>query len=57
MTTPTPIAGGFFLVLPLMLGFGWGLATHRAMEGAIYGAAVGIVLALIIWLIDRLRRG
>ncbi len=56
MTTPTPMAGGFFLILPIVIGFLWGLASGRAMQGAIIGLAIGIVLAFVIWLIDRLRR-
>lgn len=56
MTTPTPVAGGFFLILPIVAGFGWGLATGRAMQGAIIGFAVGLVLALIVWAVDRTRR-
>jgi hypothetical protein len=53
MTTPTPRAGGFFLVLPILIGFGWGLTTGRAMQSAVIGLAVGLVLALLIWLLDR----
>ena len=56
MTTPTPRAGGFFLILPIVVGFGWGLATGQAMLGAIIGLAVGLVLALIVWAVDRARR-
>jgi len=56
MTTPTPMAGGFFLILPIVIGFLWGLASGRAMQGAIAGLAIGLVLAFAIWLIDRLRQ-
>ena len=56
MTQPTPMAGGFFLVLPIIAGFLWGLGSGRAMQGAIVGFAVGFVLALIVWLVDRARR-
>ena len=56
MTTPTPTAGGFFLILPIVAGFIWGLATGRAMQGAIIGLGIGLLLAVIIWLVDR-RRG
>ena len=56
MTRPTPMAGGFFLIAPIVVGFIWGLATDRAMQGAIVGFAIGLLLALIIWLVDR-RRG
>ena len=57
MTSPTPMAGGFFLVLPIVVGFGWGLASGRALQGALVGLLVGLVLALIVWAVDRRRRG
>lgn len=56
MARTTPRAGGFFLVLPILIGFGWGLASGRAMQGAIAGLAIGLVLALLIWLLDHRRR-
>jgi membrane associated rhomboid family serine protease len=56
MTSPTPMAGGFFLIVPIVAGFIWGLATGQAMSGAIAGLGVGLVLALIVWLVDRLRQ-
>lgn len=56
MTQPAPLAGGFFLVVPIIAGFSWGLATGRAMQGTLIGLGVGIVLALVIALIDRARR-
>lgn len=55
MTRPTPRAGGFFLVLPILIGFGWGLKSGRAMQGAVIGLAIGLALALLIWLLDRRR--
>ncbi len=57
MTPPTPMAGGFFLVVPIVAGFGWGLASGRALEGALIGLLVGLALALLVWAIDRRRRG
>jgi len=56
MTRRNPIAGGFWLILPIVLGFGWGLASGQPMAGVVLGLAVGAILALIIWLVDR-RRG
>ncbi len=56
MARPNPHAGGFFLILPIVVGFAWGLATDRAMQGAIVGLGIGLILALIVWAIDR-RRG
>ncbi len=56
MTRRTPMAGGFFLVAPIVAGFFWGVGSGRAMQGAIVGLGIGLLLALIIWLVDR-RRG
>lgn len=56
MTRPTPHAGGFFLVFPIVIGFGWGLATGQAMQGAITGLAIGLILAVLFWMLDRRRR-
>ena len=42
MTTPTPTAGGFFLILPIVLGFVWGLISGRALHGAKAGERVTI---------------
>ncbi len=50
------MAGGFFLILPIVIGFLWGLTGGRAMQGAVIGLAIGLVLAFVIWLIDRLRQ-
>jgi len=50
------MAGGFFLILPIVAGFGWGIATGRAMQGALVGLGMGLILMLIVWAIDR-RRG
>ncbi len=56
MTSPSPMAGGFFLILPILVGFFWGLTSGRALQGAIIGLGVGLMLALIVWAVDR-RRG
>ncbi len=57
MTRLTPMAGGFFLILPIVVGFIWGLAAGRAAQGVVLGLGVGLVLALIVWLVDRKRQG
>lgn len=56
MTTPTPMAGGFFLIMPIVVGFLWGIVSGRAMQGALIGLGVGLALALIVWLVDRARQ-
>lgn len=50
-----PIAGGCFLVAPILLGFAVGLATGDAMRGVLLGTAAGIVAAIAIWLLDSRR--
>ncbi len=52
----TSKAGGCFLVAAILLGFVAGLATRDAMRGVLIGTAVGIVIAIAVWLLDR-RRG
>lgn len=56
MTKPPPIAGGFFLILPIVAGFIWGLGDGRAMQGTLIGFGIGLVLAILIWVVDRLRQ-
>lgn len=56
MTKRDPVAGGFFLIIALIVGLTWGVANGTAMEGALIGLAVGILLALAVWLVDRARR-
>ena len=51
-----PIAGGFFLVAPILIGFFAGMATGDAMRGTLIGTAIGLLLAIGLWLFDRRRR-
>jgi len=51
----SPIAGGCFLVVPILLGFAIGIATGDAMRGVILGTAAGILAALAVWLVDARR--
>lgn len=56
MTRPPTHAGGFFLVVAIIGGFAWGAMSGLPVHGAIIGTLIGIVLAVVVWLIDR-RRG
>ena len=49
-------AGGFFLVLAILGGFLWGAMSGEPVFGAVVGTAIGAVIAVIVWLVDR-RRG
>lgn len=50
-----PRAGGFFLVAPIIAGFLYGLSAGRTMEWTFIGLAIGLVLAVALWLLDRAR--
>lgn len=56
MTNRTPMAGGCFLTLFLLLGFLFGLSIRNPLKGVLIGLGFGIVLALLTWLIDSRRR-
>ena len=51
----TPKAGGCFLVAAILIGFVAGLATRDAMRGVLIGTALGVVIAVAVWLLDRRR--
>ena len=51
------MAGGCFLTLFILLGAGYGVATQEPLRGALMGLAIGVGLAIAVWLIDRRRRG
>lgn len=53
MQTPTTHAGGLFLTLAILLGSAWGVATGQAMLGVLSGTGIGIVIAFLVWLLDR----
>jgi hypothetical protein len=55
MPTRSTRAGGCFLTIFILAGFVVGLAIANPMKGVLIGTAAGIVLALLIWLIDRRR--
>ena len=48
-------AGGFFLILAILGGFLWGAMSGVPLFGALVGTAIGTVLALVVWLLDRRR--
>ena len=56
MSKPAPLAGGFFLIAPIVVGFLWGVANQRAMQGALIGLGLGLLLLVAVWLVDRARR-
>jgi uncharacterized membrane protein len=56
MQGSTTRAGGCFLTLFILLGFLFGLSIRNPLKGVLIGTAIGAVLALATWLIDK-RRG
>ena len=52
----TTRAGGCFLTLCILAGFPLGLAIGNPMKGVLIGTAVGIALAVLLWLVDRRGR-
>ena len=46
-------AGGFFLIVAILIGVAWGLWQGMLMLGALIGTAVGIAVSVATWLIDR----
>ena len=50
-------AGGCFLTLFILLGFLYGLSIRNPLKGVLIGLAIGAVLAISTWLIDRRGHG
>ena len=50
-------AGGCFLTIFIILGFLYGLSIQNPLKGTLFGLGIGIVLAVVTWLIDLRRRG
>jgi hypothetical protein len=54
MTQPNASrAAGFFIAVALLLGAIIGTASGQPSLGVVAGAAIGIVIALALWLSDR----
>jgi uncharacterized membrane protein len=56
MAPNTTRAGGCFLTTCILAGFIVGLLIRNPMKGVLIGTAVGMVIAVLVWLIDRWRR-
>lgn len=59
MATPssrTPLAGGFLLSISILIGAIVGAMRGEPSFGFVVGAGVGIALAVLVWLVDRMRR-
>lgn len=56
MARHNPIAGGFFLMAAILIGFVWGVLGRDAMKGVLVGTTVGVAITVAIWLVDSRRR-
>jgi hypothetical protein len=48
-------AGGIFLFLGLLIGGAYGISVGQPMLWMLRGFGAGVVLAILVWLIDRWR--
>lgn len=48
-------AGGVFIVLFLFVGIYLGIRSHNLTAYMFGGFAVGVIVAVLIWLVDRRR--
>lgn len=51
----TTQAGGCFLAIFILGGFVYGLISQNPMKGVLIGTGLGIALAVLVWLLDRMR--
>ena len=50
------LAGGIFIAFGLLIGAIIGVAMDQASAGTVIGMAIGTVIAMVIWIMDRKRR-
>jgi 4-hydroxybenzoate polyprenyltransferase len=55
MAKRTPMAGGFFLMAAILCGAVWGISIGNPTKGLLIGTAIGIGIAILVWLMDRSR--
>jgi len=55
MAQPNARAGGVFLMIGILGGLAWGIVSGNAMQGVLIGMAIGIGVAILLWLADRNR--
>jgi hypothetical protein len=56
MNRRSTAAGGIFIFLGLMIGAVYGINAGHPMLWLLRGFGIGIGLAVLVWLFDRLRR-
>jgi hypothetical protein len=53
MSKPDPRAGGFLLSLIIIIGLVVGIVIGSPIIGVLGGTAIGVAVALFVWLADR----
>jgi predicted MFS family arabinose efflux permease len=53
--TRNPLSGGFAIGLGALLGGLWGVRSGQAIVGLAGGIAIGVAIAVLVWLVDRHR--
>lgn len=51
----TPAAGGIFLFLGPVIGAIYGISRSEPILWMLYGFGAGVVIAILVWLLDRWR--
>jgi len=51
-----PLAGGFLLSVSILAGALTGVFLGQPSIGFLVGAGSGLIIAIVIWLLDRRRR-
>ena len=57
MAKRTPMAGGVFLMAAILCGAVWGISIGSPTKGLLIGTAIGVGVAILVWLLDRSRAG
>src|SRR3546814_15723854 len=52
----SPVAGGALIALAVIIGVTIGLDVGQPTQGFLIGTAIGIGMAVAVWLIDRRRQ-
>jgi energy-converting hydrogenase Eha subunit B len=55
MAKRNAVSGGFFIMLGAVGGAVGGMLLGAPIEGLLGGTAIGVVAAVLIWLLDRRR--